>query len=193
MKTNNAPKLIILLIIFCLTMLVTVCNSEPVAPTITPTHSPTETPPPFPAVCGKESSSDTPTMAPTNLSAEDIAAQAMGLKTAIADRMPIPTPTPDIVDQFVVNIVEQAGLSDATFLELTTEDWIDILVSLLIFCFSLVIIIPLLFRLITWVVRRTKTRFDDDFFDAIKRELSWLVAVLIGCYIILPNPDVEYP
>jgi small-conductance mechanosensitive channel len=75
--------------------------------------------------------------------------------------------------------VTQTGLADKTFLALTAENWIDLGVSALIVLIGSLLVIPLLFGLLRWVVRRTKTRFDDDFLASIGRELRWLVVVIL--------------
>ncbi len=47
------------------------------------------------------------------------------------------------------------------------------------------LVIPLLFGLLRWAVRRTRTQFDGDFLATIGRELRWLVVIILARLAVL--------
>ena len=97
----------------------------------------------------------------------------------VAQRTPVPTPTPGLVDQLVEEMAIESGLAGQRFLGLPAKDWIDLGVSLLFALVGILLGVYLLFGLARWAVRRTKTRFDDDFLETIGWELRWLVVVVL--------------
>ena len=97
----------------------------------------------------------------------------------VAQRTPVPTPTPGPVGLLVEQMAVESGLAGQRFLGLWTKDWIDLGVSLLLALVGILLGVYLLFGLARWAVRRTKTRFDDDFLESIGWELRWLVVVIL--------------
>ena len=157
-------------------LLITACSTTATGPPSTSTQTPrptftstialTETPDP--------AGSATPGNVPSQIKAvEDIAG-------AIASRTPAPAGTPDAIEREIEKIVSQSGLTGQGFLGLSLDGWINILASILAFVIVYVLVVWLLFRLLEWLVGRTKTEFDDAFLNTIERELRWLVVILAG-------------
>ena len=107
---------------------------------------------------------------------EDIAVVA-------ASRTPQPTATPGPVDQVVSNVAETTGLNRVAIFGLTGEDWVNLVISIMaIFLLGYVLASWIIKEVLRWLVRRTKTDFDDRFLEAISRELRWLVTLIMAEY-----------
>ena len=100
----------------------------------------------------------------SSIPGEEFVTSAAIFATSIAVRTPVPTPTPNIIDRVAEDIVTQTGLTEATFLGLTAEDWIDIFFSIILIGIGLLVLIPLLSKVVIWLITRTNTQFDNDFF-----------------------------
>ena len=166
MQRRSVVKLIALLTILCLIMLATACSSEPPTPS-TMAGSPVPT----------SSGTEQPTTPPAGSSSQIQAVE--GLATMVAQRTPVPTPTPGPVGLLVEEMAIESGLAGQRFLGIWTKDWIDLGVSLLFALVGILLGVYLLFGMARWAVRRTKTRFDDDFLECIGGELRWLVVVIL--------------
>lgn len=105
-------------------------------------------------------------------SLEDIAA-------ILEQRAPVSTPTPGVVNQVIETILHEMGLSGYSFLGQTTNNWINIGLSILLVPIGYALGAWLLLRLLNWVVQRTKTHFDDEFLATIERELRWFVLLIV--------------
>ncbi len=92
-------------------------------------------------------------------------------------RTPAPTATPDAISEGIDQFMQRVGLSSTIFLGLTTEDWINLGVSL-IFVFGGYLIGTWLIRgvLPRWV-KRSETLLDDRLFNAARDQLRWLIVV----------------
>jgi small-conductance mechanosensitive channel len=166
MKRNKVISLTTLLIIFWVAMLATACGAEPAAPT--PTATPTA------AVLETDEAADAPAVGTLqDLTVEDLA-------KIVAERPPVPTPTPGPVDRVVKQVATESGLVGKTFLGLSAEDWINLGISVLGVLVGSLLLIPLLFGLLNWAVHRTENQFDDDFLATIGRELRWLVVIILA-------------
>ncbi len=97
---------------------------------------------------------------------------------AIAERTPIPTPVPDVIDELVTEFTVWTGLAGKSFLGLTADDWINLGISALIVLGGYFLAGRALKWLLRRLVRRTATEFDDQFLEAIQRELKWLVLLV---------------
>jgi small-conductance mechanosensitive channel len=114
--------------------------------------------------------------------------KAEELVAAAASRTPVPTPTPDIISQEITRFAEEAGFAGQSFLGLTVEDWIDLVISLLVSILGYllaIVIVKLLFAVIKRIVRHTSTKSDDAFLEAIESELKWLVMIIFLHYALL--------
>jgi len=152
------------LIFLCFVMLLVACSSEPAVPTSTAT-------PPIPSI------SVTPIITSPSSgisqleSIDDIAKM-------VSQRTPVPTPTPGPVEQIIIDFADQSGLADQVFLGLPIYEWINLVASIFFVLVGVWLGTYLLIGLIRWIVRRSKTQFDDLFLDAIEREFKWFVTII---------------
>jgi small-conductance mechanosensitive channel len=172
MKRYYIVNLIILLTILSVTLLTTACGADSVAPTPTVIPTPTVTPQPL-ATDTDESLNASSEITLQGVTVADLA-------TVVANRPPVPTATPGPVDRAVKQVATRSGLVGNTFLGLSAEDWINVIVSAVVVLVGSLIIIPLLFAFLKWVVHRTATPLDDAFLDTIGRELKWLVVIYLA-------------
>jgi len=107
------------------------------------------------------------------------------ISSQVASRTPMPTSTPGILDQEMNKIEARTGWQGFSFLGLTGEDWINIVISILIFFIGYWVITRLLFHLLLRLAKRTKTNFDDDFLRSIGREIERVVGIVILRYVVL--------
>ena len=170
-QRKHALKLIIVLTLLWLAVLVSACGSQPAAPTVTAiAPSTSATIEPEPAIMPAEGGSDT--------TVEDIS-------QAVAERTPVPTPTPGLIADQVDDLAQATGLAGKSFLGLAAEDWINLAISALVLVVGYFVGASLLVRLLKNVARRTSTPFDDAFLDSIGDEIKWLVMLLFSRLAIL--------
>lgn len=170
-QRKHALKLIIVLTLLWLAVLASACGSQPAAPTVTATApSVGETIEPEPAIRPAEGGDVA--------KVEDIA-------EAVAERTPVPTPTPGLIEDQVDDLAQATGLTGKAFLGLAAEDWINLVISALVLVVSYFVGAILLIRLLKRVARRTSTPFDDAFLDSIGDEIKWLVMLLFSRLAIL--------
>ena len=186
MKQVYALRLGITLALIWLAILASACATQPAAPTATPTVAPA-------SAGGAATLQPEPgtTVEPdaTGALAEVADSSKVGdIGTAVADRTPVPTPTPGFIAEQVDDLAQATGLAGKSFLGLAVEDWINLVVSALIVIVGYFVGIRLLRGLLRRVVRRTETTFDDAFLDTIGDELKWLVMVLVLRLAILRLP-----
>ena len=131
----------------------------------------------------------TPEPEATGLALEgDGGVSAGEVAAAVGSRTPVPTPTPDVIAEKVDELVAGAGLSGKTFLGLSAEDWIDIVISLLIVGVGYLLAllgVKLFLAVVKRIVRQTPSGFDDAFVEAIGQEIKWLVMVFFLRYALL--------
>jgi len=94
-------------------------------------------------------------------------------------RTPVPTSTPDALTQEIIDIIQETGLSGKTLLWLGYADWINLGISLLYVLAGYLIGTWLIRWLLPRLVRRTKTKLDDQLLKISGDELRWLAVVLI--------------
>ena len=106
--------------------------------------------------------------------------------TAVADRTPVPTPTPGFITDHVDELAQATGLAGKSLLGLmTTEDWINLAISVLIVIVGYLVGVRLLLGLLKRAARRTSTQFDDAFLSSIEDEIKWLAMVVVTRFAIL--------
>lgn len=98
--------------------------------------------------------------------------------TIIAERTPLPSPTPGLVSKIADNIVVDTGFANKSFLGLSSEHWINLLVSVLLFVLFFFLGVRLLFLLLRWLIQRIKTDFLSRLIDSIEKEMRWLIVLL---------------
>lgn len=90
---------------------------------------------------------------------------------------PVPTMTPGPIEDFIIQSVLPDNVVEGTFLGLSVEGWIHILISVLYVLVGWTIGVWLVKSLLRFGFRQTSTKFDDEFFNLIMRQISWMVMV----------------
>lgn len=97
----------------------------------------------------------------------------------IATSTPRPTSEPGIVDEAVSSVASATNLDQITFLGLTGEDWINLILSIVTILIGYLLTTFIFMRILRWLVRKTPTQFDDTFLDTIQGPLRFFVLVLL--------------
>jgi small-conductance mechanosensitive channel len=100
------------------------------------------------------------------------------LEEIIATRAPQPTATPDRISQEVTEFVESTRLEGTTFLGLTADNWINLIISLLIIVIGYVIGAVLTRGWVArWASRYTSPEFADVMHKDIAPRVKWLFVI----------------
>ncbi len=181
MMRKRALTLLSVLGFLWLTLLLSACGIGTADPAATPTVTPAATAATAPTATAQPEATATPGEDSGGLSVPDVGQ----VSTAVADRTPVPTPTPGAVEEGINELVQAAGLAGKSFLGLTVEDWINLVFSALIAVLGYLVGDKLLFGLLKRIARRTSTKFDDAFLDTIGGELKELVMILVTRFALL--------
>jgi len=126
----------------------------------------------------------------TSLPEEGSAESAEGEPTeaileAVVSRTPEPTVTPGVITDAVEEVVDAVGLSGVSFLGLSTDEWINLAISIVIILLGYTLGNLLVKTFLRWVVKRTSTDFDNKFLETIGNELRWLVTFFTAKFALL--------
>ena len=198
MNHRRAQRLALLLSFALLAMLVSACGTEPAGPTAAVTEVATAVPPmtatvqaePASATTEPESSEVIDDVAEVKeLAKQPDGSAAEEIDAAVAERTPVPTPTAGPVEAQVDEVAAATGLAGKSFLGLTAEDWINMVISLLIailgYFVGIVIGVRLLVALLKLITRHTASGLDDAILNSIGREMKWLVMLIVVRYALL--------
>ena len=105
--------------------------------------------------------------------------------TAVSERTPVPTFTPDPIDLEIERFTSETGLVGRSFLGLRVEDWINIGISGLVILVGYFLFIKLMMRFSRWIVKRSALEVDDEILTLIARYLNWLLWVLLIRFAVL--------
>ncbi len=97
---------------------------------------------------------------------------------SITSRTPEPTPTPGRIDEAVSEFARDTGLSTATFLGVTGEDWINLGISILIAVFGYLLAGGLV-GLLSKLLKRTPIELDNTFLEETASQWRWLLTLLV--------------
>lgn len=95
---------------------------------------------------------------------------------------PQPTATPGLVQEVISEITTSTGLNQFRFLGLTTEDWINLSISLLLLGLGLLVFIPLLYHLLRLIARWIGIRQVKTLLDLFEPQVKWSLGLLIVQY-----------
>lgn len=109
-------------------------------------------------------------------------ASAFSFEEILVTPTPQPTATPGVISKSVAEISAATGLNLQMFLGLTLEDWVNLMISLLIFVFGSLIISRIVRFVINTIVKSTPGQRDDEFFTAIRKQIDLLIGVLVLNY-----------
>ena len=154
---TTLPLVTVLLIL----MLLAGCQSETPTATesVTNTPTPTTTSTPIP-------STNTPIPPGEEESPQLIITPTIG-----------PTATPGLLGDVVEQIAQQTGANLVTFLGLTGEDWLNLLVSIFIFLIAWLLVSQLVYLILRMVVSRTPYKYDGILLEKVKPQIRKLLAV----------------
>ena len=96
----------------------------------------------------------------------------------MAERTPVPTPTPGRLGRAVSTLVEDTQLASQTFLGLDVEEWVNLVTALLLALAIYLVGRWLVGRPLHSLLRRTPTEFDNRFVRTIEPELRAFVLIL---------------
>jgi small-conductance mechanosensitive channel len=177
------PRLALLLAWILSSMLVAACGTatpaatpSPTAPAVTATAAPAQGGTPAPAQDGTPAPGGTAAEGGSATSEEDLSVE--GVATAVSARTAVPTPTPGPVDRQIREFTTETGLAGRSFLGLTVEDWLNILVSGLVILVGYYVI-ALLARFSRWIVKRTAPQVNADLLNLMLGYSRWLLVVLL--------------
>ena len=180
----HRPHMAVLIVWLMFSFLAAACStaapesaSTPTAPAVTGTAAPAEN-----GTLQAEAAPPEEDAPPAE--GEDVGS-AQDVATAVSARTAVPTSTPDRIDHQIEEITSQAGLSETTFLGLPIEDWINLIISILIALAGYFIIIKLVTKLLLWLVNRTEEKLDDEILSLIAKYLNWLLLLLLIRFALL--------
>jgi MscS family membrane protein len=101
------------------------------------------------------------------------------LSNIVSTRVPGPTATPGKVAEEVTEFTASVGLAGKVYLGLTTDDWINLWISILALVFAYLLGTWLIKRVLPRAVSRTPTEFDDRLLKAVGPQVRWLVVLAI--------------
>ena len=86
-----------------------------------------------------------------------------------------PSPTPGVVDDVVAELVEGTVVEDFSFLGLSSEDWINLFISLALILLGYLLAGWLVGVALRWLIRRSGHEVTDVFLKKIEKQLQWLI------------------
>ncbi|UCG25497.1 MAG: mechanosensitive ion channel family protein [Chloroflexota bacterium] len=86
------------------------------------------------------------------------------------------------MDNIVADLVEDSAIENFTFLGLTSEDWINLALSLLTLLVGYFMAGWLVGVGLRWLVRRTGIEIADEFLRKIQNQLRWLLVILLASF-----------
>lgn len=117
-----------------------------------------------------------------------------GLQVA-ASRTPVPTITPGAVEAVVESFTENVGIEDFSFLWLSSADWINLALSVILALFLYKMGMWLIQSFLRRVVERTATDIDDHLLTGVNDQIRWFITIfaiqtaLLRLHFI--NPDLK--
>ena len=95
----------------------------------------------------------------------------------IATRTPAPTIMPGAIEDAVEGFIETVGIEDFSFLGLSSVDWINLAISIILALFLYRVGMWLIQSLLRRVVERTATDLDDRFLTAMNDQIRWFITI----------------
>jgi MscS family membrane protein len=96
---------------------------------------------------------------------------------AVASRTPSPTATPSPIDKAVSRFIDQSGLQRVEFLGLSTENWVNLFLSIAFVLIAFVIGGWLFRLLLNWIAQTTSTPVDNRYLVRFANDLRWLLVI----------------
>ncbi len=96
----------------------------------------------------------------------------------LGTRTPMPTATPGVLAEEISRITEELGVEEQTVLGLGIDDWLILIIALLLTFGVYVFATWLERRFLPRLARRTETELDDRLLQVAGREIRWLLIIL---------------
>ena len=100
-----------------------------------------------------------------------------GVDIFIPTRTPEPTIMPGAIEDAVESLTEAVGIGDFQFLRLSSADWINLAISIILALFLYRVGMWLIQSLLRRVVERTATDLDDRFLTAMNDQIRWFITI----------------
>jgi small-conductance mechanosensitive channel len=159
-RSAEVKHLILFLIMCLMVFLIAACVSEPAGPT-----------PMLSVTAPSQQVKETPIEAPNG--------EAELLDQVVVTPTPAPTATPGVINETIAEISIRTGLNRQILLGLTGEDWLNVLVSLLIVLLGVFFVVRIIYFMIERVIKSTPNTVDDRVLSAIGGTLRWFFWTLI--------------
>ncbi|MES0340072.1 MAG: hypothetical protein ABUK15_08435, partial [Anaerolineales bacterium] len=112
-----------------------------------------------------------------------------------ASRTPVPTITPGAVEAVVESFTEDVGIEDFSFLWLSSADWINLAISVILALFLYKMGMWLIQSFLRRVVERTATDIDDRLLTGVNDQIRWFITIFAIQTALLRlqfiNPDLK--
>jgi len=95
----------------------------------------------------------------------------------VPTRTPVPTLMPSAIDDVVDSFAETVGIEDFDFLGLSSADWINLAISIVLALFLYKVGRWLIQSFLRRVVERTATDLDDRFLTAMNDQIRWFITI----------------
>ena len=171
MRVRPAVTLIMIAIVLAAALVAcTTVTPQPTAPDPTPTGT----------ISSVKTRTETPTSSSEGNPDQDGESSSTTTEPEIiSTRTPEPTLTPGRLAVWRSMIVtDAAGISDVAILGLSTTDWINLGISLLMVVLSYTLGAWLVRRVLARAAKRTSTEYDDAALQVAGPDLRWLIVVL---------------
>jgi len=150
-------------------------------------ETPTEEPPRTASATLEQTTQDSEATSPPEEGSDEVAEgePTEAILEAVVSRTPEPTVTPGVVTEAVEEVIDIVGLGGYSFLGLSADEWINLVISIVIILLGYTLGNLLVKTFLRWVVRRTKTDFDNKFLETVGDELRWLVTFIAAQFALL--------
>jgi small-conductance mechanosensitive channel len=134
------------------------------------------------AACGNPLDANLPSSGDSSTTASEVEAtidSGEEVREDVASRTPVPTPTLGEVGKVVENFTENVGIEDLIVLGLSSADWINLVISIVLALFLYRVGMWLVRSFLRRVVARTPTDLDDRFLEEMDQQIRWLIIVFV--------------
>ncbi len=177
-KIHSLIKVIVITSI--LLLLMTACTSEPAPETPLPETASAvlaeATPGPDTDSAAQAEATTAPETEGT-AQEEDTSEDPAATEELIISPTPAPTATPGPLDLVVAEIAQATGADSTYVFGLSVEDWINIIISVIIMLVGIFLVSKLVLYLLKRLVKSTSNDWDEAFLEDIATQIQWLVAV----------------
>ena len=136
------------------------------------------------SACSGSSDQETTTIEPTvtgTIDATVSSTEAEQTETQIVATPTLaPRPTPGPVDNLVAELVEDSVIAEFSFLGLSSEDWINLVISLLVVLLGYLVAGWLVGVGLRWLVLRSDIKVADIYLRKVESQLRWLIVIILA-------------